>query len=115
MSKKRPERRMKREKRIANALQCPLMIETSEDVFPGLGVGTLYRAVSMDAAQVGGDFFDAVPLPDGRTVFFVGDVTGHGLPAATRAMEVKDVLRAFLRLYPFYAAPTLTRLNDYLL
>lgn len=44
----------------------------------------------------------------------MGDVTGHGLPAATRATEVKDVLRAFLRLYPFYGAPTLTRLNDYL-
>ncbi len=103
-----------REKRVAQALQRPLMMETSEDAFPGLGVGTLYRAVSTDAAQVGGDFFDAFPLADGRTAFFVGDVTGHGLPAATRATEVKDVLRAFLRLYPFYAAPTLTRLNDYL-
>jgi len=103
-----------REKRIADALQRPLMMETPEDAFPGLSVGTLYQAVSTDAAQVGGDFFDAFPLADGRVAFFVGDVTGHGLPAATRATEVKDVLRAFLRLYPFYAAPTLTRLNDYL-
>lgn len=103
-----------REKRIADALQRPLRMETPEDAFPGLGVGTLYRAVSTEAAKVGGDFFDALPLADGRIAFFVGDVTGHGLPAATRATEVKDVLRAFLRLYPFYAAPTLTRLNDYL-
>lgn len=103
-----------REKRIADALQRPLMMETPEDAFPGLSVGTLYRAVSTEAAQVGGDFFDSFPLADGRVAFFLGDVTGHGLPAATRATEVKDVLRAFLRLYPFYAAPTLTRLNDYL-
>jgi len=103
-----------REKRIADALQRPLMMETPEDAFPGLGVGTLYKAVSTDAARVGGDFFDAFPLADGRVAFLLGDVTGHGLAAATRATEVKDVLRAFLRLYPFYVAPTLTRLNDYL-
>ena len=34
--------------------------------------------------------------------------------AAARGTEVKDVLRAFLRVYPYYAAQTLTRLNDYL-
>ena len=104
----------KREKRIGDALQRPLMLETPEDCFPGLGIGMLYQAVSQDAEQVGGDFFDAFPLADGRTAFLLGDVTGHGLPAAARATEVKDVLRAFLRLYPFYAAVTLTRLNDYL-
>lgn len=103
-----------REKRVSDALQRPLMMETPEDAFPGLGVGTLYQAISTEAAQVGGDFFDAFPLADGRVAFLIGDVTGHGLPAATRATEVKDVLRAFLRLYPFYTAITLTRLNDYL-
>ncbi len=103
-----------REKRIGDALQRPLMLETPEDCFPGLGVGMLYQAVSKDAELVGGDFFDAFALADGRTAFLLGDVTGHGLPAAARATEVKDVLRAFLRLYPFYAAVTLTRLNDYL-
>lgn len=103
-----------RETRIAEALQRPLMVETPEDCFSGLGIGMLYQAVSKDAERVGGDFFDAFALADGRTAFLLGDVTGHGLPAAARATEVKDVLRAFLRLYPFYAAVTLTRLNDYL-
>lgn len=103
-----------REKRIADALQRPLMLETPEDSFPGLRVGMLYEAVSGDASLVGGDFFDAFPLADGRIAFLLGDVTGHGLPAAARSTEVKDVLRAFLRLYPFYPAVTLTRLNDYL-
>lgn len=103
-----------REKRIGEALQRPLMLETPEDCFPDLRVGMLYQAVSQDAARVGGDFFDAFALADGRTAFLLGDVTGHGLPAAARATEVKDVLRAFMRLYPFYAAVTLTRLNDYL-
>ena len=103
-----------REKRVADALQRPLMLETPEDSFPGLRVGMLYEAVSSDVSLVGGDFFDAFPLADGRIAFLLGDVTGHGLPAAARSTEVKDVLRAFLRLYPFYPAVTLTRLNDYL-
>jgi len=34
------------------------------------------------AEQVGGDFFDYIPLPDGRLGIVIGDVVGHGVPAA---------------------------------
>ncbi|MBC8354997.1 MAG: SpoIIE family protein phosphatase [Planctomycetes bacterium] len=34
------------------------------------------------AEKVGGDFFDYIPLPDGRLGVVVGDVVGHGVPAA---------------------------------
>ncbi len=34
------------------------------------------------AQRVGGDFFDYVPLPDGRVAITIGDVAGKGLPAA---------------------------------
>lgn len=34
------------------------------------------------AEQVGGDFFDYIPLPDGRFGIVIGDVVGHGIPAA---------------------------------
>lgn len=34
------------------------------------------------AEQVGGDFFDYIPLPDGRLGIVIGDVVGHGIPAA---------------------------------
>ena len=32
--------------------------------------------------EVGGDFYDAIPLGDGRLVVFVGDVMGRGVAAA---------------------------------
>lgn len=32
--------------------------------------------------QVGGDFYDYIPLPDGRIGIVIGDVVGHGVPAA---------------------------------
>jgi sigma-B regulation protein RsbU (phosphoserine phosphatase) len=37
----------------------------------------------MEAArEIGGDFYDSFPLPDGRIAFLVGDVSGKGVPAA---------------------------------
>jgi serine phosphatase RsbU (regulator of sigma subunit) len=32
--------------------------------------------------DIGGDFFDCYPLPDGNYGFLIADVTGHGIPAA---------------------------------
>jgi serine phosphatase RsbU (regulator of sigma subunit) len=43
---------------------------------PGVGVG----AACVPASQVGGDFYDAVPLDSRRSAFLVGDVSGHGIP-----------------------------------
>lgn len=101
-----------REKRITGTLQRPLLLETPEDAFRGLSVATLFQP-ALKEAEVGGDFHDAFPLSDGRVAFAVGDASGKGLAAAVRAVEARDVLRAFMRLYPFYPALTLTRLNDY--
>lgn len=103
-----------RERRITQVLQRRLLLETPEDAFPGLSVATLYSAAWLEDADVGGDFYDAFLLPDERIALLVGDVTGKGLLAAAHATEAKDVLRAFLRTYPYYPAVTLTRLNDYL-
>ncbi len=35
------------------------------------------------AADLGGDFYDILPMPDGRTAVAIGDVSGHGLPDGT--------------------------------
>ena len=104
-----------RERQIALALQRPLLLGIAEDAFDGLSVATLYSAAREDQGDaVGGDFFDGFALADGRVALVLGDATGKGLTAAARGTEVKDVLRAFLRVYPYYASQTLTRLNDYL-
>jgi anti-sigma regulatory factor (Ser/Thr protein kinase) len=45
-------------------------------------------------AVVGGDWYDAFHLPDGRVAFSIGDVAGHGLPAAIVMGEVRQAFRA---------------------
>jgi serine phosphatase RsbU (regulator of sigma subunit) len=44
-------------------------------------------------AQVGGDWYDAFPLEDGRTALVIGDVTGHDRYAAAGMAQVRNVLR----------------------
>lgn len=51
-------------------------------------------ACYLPARVVGGDFYDVVPLPDGRLSVVVGDVTGKGVPAALVMSSVHSLLRA---------------------
>ncbi len=46
------------------------------------------------AREVGGDFYDVIPLPDGRIGFVIGDVTDKGVPAALVMAATRSVLRA---------------------
>jgi sigma-B regulation protein RsbU (phosphoserine phosphatase) len=52
------------------------------------------------AADVGGDWYDAFRLPDGRLAIAVGDVTGHDLRAATIMGQVRNAVRAYALLDP---------------
>jgi serine phosphatase RsbU (regulator of sigma subunit)/anti-sigma regulatory factor (Ser/Thr protein kinase) len=60
--------------------------------------------------DVGGDWFDAIRLPDGRLGLVVGDVVGKGVEAAAAMSQLRNGLRAFSldRLKP---ASVLARLN----
>jgi serine phosphatase RsbU (regulator of sigma subunit) len=49
------------------------------------------------AREVGGDFYDFIPLEDGRLAVVIGDLTGKGVPAAMMVSVVRSVLRATLR------------------
>ncbi|MDH6121150.1 PAS domain S-box-containing protein [Kitasatospora sp. GAS204A] len=46
------------------------------------------------SAEVGGDWYDTVALPGGRTLLVVGDVMGHGLDAAATMSEYRSLVRA---------------------
>ncbi|MCS7299647.1 MAG: SpoIIE family protein phosphatase, partial [Spirochaetia bacterium] len=37
---------------------------------------------SQPMGKIGGDFFDIFPIPGGRMMFYIADVSGHGIPAA---------------------------------
>ncbi len=82
------------EHRIALALQRALL-PSGLRVSGGVEVVARYEA-SDARLDVGGDFYDAFDLPDGRVAVVIGDVQGH-LRAATVMAEVRVTLRAYLR------------------
>ncbi|MDT7538413.1 MAG: hypothetical protein QOI82_1998 [Actinomycetota bacterium] len=53
-----------------------------------------------DRTEVGGDFYDALSLPDGRLALVVGDVMGRGVQAASQMAAIRSALRAFVSLDP---------------
>lgn len=59
---------------------------------PGLDCATLYDPAS-DGADVGGDWYDVVPLPTGRVAVTVGDVVGHDVRAAAAMGQLRSVIR----------------------
>ncbi|HEY9855478.1 MAG TPA: SpoIIE family protein phosphatase [Stenomitos sp.] len=44
------------------------------------------------STEVGGDYFDFLPLGDNKLAFVIGDVTGHGVPAALLMAVIKSCL-----------------------
>lgn len=64
---------------------------------PGLAVHTSY-APAADARGVGGDWYDLMALPSGRTALLVGDVMGHGVSAAATMGRLRTVARTLMML-----------------
>ena len=59
----------------------------------GLSIATRYHPAA-EAAQVGGDWYDAFAQPDGRTVVVIGDVMGHDVSAAAAMGQLRTLVRA---------------------
>jgi PAS domain S-box-containing protein len=60
----------------------------------GLQVAARYL-VGVDGNQVGGDWYDVLPLPDGAIGIAVGDVVGHDLGAAAAMGQLRGVVRSY--------------------
>jgi serine phosphatase RsbU (regulator of sigma subunit)/predicted ester cyclase len=69
--------RIEQELRVARRIQQASLPEEVPQL-EGWQISPLYRP----AREVGGDFYDLHPLPEGRLVLVVGDATGKGVPAA---------------------------------
>jgi serine phosphatase RsbU (regulator of sigma subunit) len=78
-------------RRVAHTLQQSLLPPVLP-VVPGIGFAAEY-VPSGDAADVGGDFYDVVPLHGDRWLVVVGDVSGKGVQAAAVTGLVRDVIR----------------------
>jgi serine phosphatase RsbU (regulator of sigma subunit)/DNA-binding response OmpR family regulator len=69
-------------------------LPTRLPAIPGVELAFRYMPAS-DQAEVGGDFYEALPWHDGVLVA-IGDVQGHSLQAATVMGELRHALRAFV-------------------
>jgi sigma-B regulation protein RsbU (phosphoserine phosphatase) len=96
-------------RRVAHTLQQSLLPPVLP-IVSGIGFAAEYVPTG-DDAEVGGDFYDVVPLPNDRWLVVVGDVSGKGVQAATVTGLVRDVIRVLVRDgRPLPEA--LARLND---
>ena len=82
-----------REHGIVETLQRALLPARLPQV-PGLSLSARYIPGGA-GADVGGDWYDVVPLPDGRIGVAIGDVAGHGLRAAALMGQLRNSLRAY--------------------
>jgi PAS domain S-box-containing protein len=89
-----------REHATAETLQRSLLPDTLPEV-PGIALRATYKPVSI---EVGGDWYDAFRLPDGKLAVAAGDVMGKGLTAAAGMGRVRNALRALALTDPRPAA-----------
>jgi len=102
---------------VADRLSLKNDLEIARDIQQAMLPSGLYEAagvetfgISRPANTVGGDFYDILPLGDGRLVVTVGDVAGKGSPAALLMALLLAMLRTLVdeRLEP---ADLVMRLN----
>ena len=102
---------------VADRLSLKNDLEIAREIQQAMLPSGLYQApgietmgLSRPANTVGGDFYDILPLDDGRVVIAVGDVAGKGSPAALLMALLLAMMRTLIdeRLEP---AALVTRLN----
>jgi hypothetical protein len=87
-------RRSQHEERLAGELEAARTVQqilVPEDipVIPGFTIQTVYKPFG----QVGGDFFQILPLEAGGVLVAIGDVSGKGMPAAMTVSLIVGALR----------------------
>ncbi|MFG2888795.1 SpoIIE family protein phosphatase [Streptomyces sp. NPDC048248] len=81
------------EREFATGLQATMLPRRVPPI-PGGEVAVRYHPASV-GRDIGGDWYDVVPLPQGRTGLVVGDVQGHDTHAAAVMGQLRIALRAY--------------------
>lgn len=97
MENRRRQSQLEQEFQNARELQQVLVPETLPNL-PGFALTSAYRP----AQEVGGDFFQIIPLEDGSTLLVLGDVSGKGLKAA---MAVSLIVGATRMIAEYTTSP----------
>jgi len=100
----RQREQLSREAHEARAIQQALLPKSSPYI-PGFGVSGL----SIPAGAVGGDWYDFIPLEDGRWGLVLADVSGKGTAAALLMSATRGMLRSLAACYR--PGEVLTKLN----
>jgi serine phosphatase RsbU (regulator of sigma subunit) len=85
-----------RERRTTETLQrslLPVALKTP----PGMRIAHRYLPAGQ-TSRVGGDWYDAIPLPGGKVALVVGDAMGHGTTAALVMGQLRTAVRILARL-----------------
>jgi len=90
-------RSVNREVRLVQTLQ-EVILPSHLPTIPGAVLSSMYLPATSSDAPVGGDWYDAFELADGRYVLSIGDVTGRGL----RASAIMGKLRHAINVIAMY-------------
>lgn len=103
------EERLLQEIAVAREIQQSYLPEELEG-FPGADFEISGQV--FPARQVAGDFYDFFKTPAGKLAFFIGDVSGKGMPAALFLVAVRTLCRHLIQEGVASPAQLLARLND---
>jgi serine phosphatase RsbU (regulator of sigma subunit) len=78
------------EKRVADALQEAFLLKQLPDIAQ-VELHAVYVPAGGES-RVGGDWYDAFEVADGRILFSIGDVAGHGVEAAVIMSRVRQAM-----------------------
>lgn len=98
--------RMKEQIKIARTIQEGLLPQNPTGI-----AGFEVAGWSLPAEEALGDYYDFVPLADGRWVVAIGDVAGHGIGPALLMSSARAVLRSFTQDDTFELSEILARMN----
>jgi serine phosphatase RsbU (regulator of sigma subunit)/anti-sigma regulatory factor (Ser/Thr protein kinase) len=101
-------RHFESERTIAETLQRSVLPVSLPNV-DGVELAARYLPGTAEV-EVGGDWFDAISLPNGRLGIAVGDVVGKGVQSAATMAQLRNALRAFA-LDQMKPSSTMSRLN----
>ncbi|KPC81087.1 PP2C family protein-serine/threonine phosphatase [Streptomyces sp. NRRL S-4] len=95
---RRQEQTARTEHRMAAELRAAVLPTWRDSLQePGRGTSGLDVAAHClppgSSDLIGGEWYDALPLPDGKTLLTVGDLTGHGIPATSAMATLIGALR----------------------
>jgi serine phosphatase RsbU (regulator of sigma subunit) len=102
------QERIKNELEIARQVQLNFLPKHLPEL-----AGYEFHAFYEAAREVGGDYYDFIPLSEGRLAIILGDVAGKGMPAALLMAKLSSEARSCL-LTERQPTRAITRLNDQL-